>query len=258
LSSIAAVVLTRNEERNIGACLDSLAWADERVIFDQYSTDGTVDIARAHGATVLQHPFLNFAAQRNAAIEQVSHEWIFFVDADERATPELGVEIRDAVRGAPVGWWVPRDNYIFGKCIRHGGWHPDYQMRLLRRGRAHYDPARPVHEVGVLDGDAGYLSSPLTHFNYTAVSQFIRKQGQYAEYDARTRYEEGARTRRLSYIGQPAREFWRRYVSLQGYRDGPHGLLLAGLMAQYAWTRCRLISRLQADQVGPEPGSAGK
>ena len=250
MSDIAAVVLTRNEERNIGACLNSLAWADERVIFDQFSTDGTIAVAQAHGATVLQHPFVHFAAQRNAALEQVALDWVFFVDADERATPELASEVRQVVEGPQVGWWVPRHNYIFGKCIRHGGWYPDYQMRLLRRGRAFYDPARPVHEVGVLDGEAGFLRCTLTHYNYTTVAQFLRKQRQYAGYDAQMRYKQGARTRPRSYLGQPSREFWWRYISLRGYRDGARGLLLAALMARYVWNRCRLIARIQAQGAG--------
>jgi glycosyltransferase involved in cell wall biosynthesis len=246
VNEIAAIVLTRNEGHNIGACLDSLDWADERVVFDQFSTDDTVAIARTRGATVQQHPFENFAAQRNAALAQSTRGWVFFVDADERATPELGDEIRRAVYAPRVGWWVPRHNYIFGKCIRHGGWYPDYQMRLLRRGRAHYDPARPVHEVGVLDGEAGYLQCALTHYNYSTLGQFFRKQGQYAEYDARMQVEKGDRTRFRSYLGQPTREFWRRFISLQGYRDGAHGLLLAVLMARYAWNRCRLVARIQS------------
>src|SRR5512143_3030794 len=99
-SSLAAIVLTKNEERHISACLDSLAWANRRVVFDSFSTDRTCDIAREHGAEVLQHPFSDYAAQRNAALQAVEAEWIFFVDADERATPELAEEITKIVTGS--------------------------------------------------------------------------------------------------------------------------------------------------------------
>lgn len=243
---IAAVVLTKNEARHIGECLATLGWADERVVFDSFSDDDTVEIARASGARVLQHPFSGYASQRNAALEQMDADWIFFVDADERATPELGAEIRKVVQRPEVGWWVPRRNIIWGKHIRHTGWSPDYQMRLLKRGFARYDPEREVHEVGLLDGADGYLQNPLVHYNYESVRQFVRKQGRYTEYEARILLESGAVPRLRGLVGQPLREFWRRFVSLQGYRDGGHGFLLSALMAYYAYRRVRMARRIHA------------
>ncbi|MBC7258199.1 MAG: glycosyltransferase family 2 protein [Chloroflexi bacterium] len=241
---IAAVVLTKNEARHIADCLATLAWADERVVFDSFSDDATVDIARASGARVIQHAFRGYASQRNAALEQVAADWIFFVDADERATPELGAEIRQVVHRPEVGWWVPRKNIIWGKHIRHTGWSPDYQMRLLKRGFARYDPAREVHEVGLLDGGEGYLRNPLTHYNYDTVRQFLQKQGRYTEYEARILLESGVVPRARGLVGQPLREFWRRFVQLQGYKDGGHGLLLSVLMAYYAFRRVQMARRI--------------
>jgi glycosyltransferase involved in cell wall biosynthesis len=230
LNDVAAVVLTRNEEKNIAECLCTLTWADERVVFDQFSTDATPQIAVQSGATLIQHAFVNFPLQRNAALERVSQAWVFFVDADERATPEVGAEVRRVVEESKAGWFVPRHNYMFGKVVRHGGWYPDYQMRLLRRGSARYDPARPVHEVGLLDGEAGYLTNPLIHYNYATVAQFLRKQRQYAQLDARMCVDRGERVRTRSYLGQPLR-----------------GLLLALLMAYYAFDRCRRMKKLQSE-----------
>lgn len=241
---IAAVVLTKNEARHMADCLATLDWADERVVFDSFSDDDTVPIARASGARVIQHPFTGYASQRNAALEQVEADWIFFVDADERATPELGAEIRQVVHRHQVGWWVPRKNIIWGKHIRHTGWSPDYQMRLLKRGFARYDPAREVHEVGVLDGAEGFLHNPLTHYNYETVRQFVQKQGRYTEYEARILLESGVVPRARGLIGQPLREFYRRFVSLQGYKDGGHGLLLSLLMACYTFRRVQIARRI--------------
>ena len=106
---LAAVVLTKNEERHIGDCLDSLAWADERVVFDDFSGDDTLDIAREKGAHVMCHAFKDFASQRNAALKAVEATWILFVDADERVTPELAGEIRQIIgqanEEARAGWW---------------------------------------------------------------------------------------------------------------------------------------------------------
>lgn len=245
---IAAVVLTKNEARHIADCLATLDWADERVVFDSFSDDDTVPIARASGAQVLQHAFKGYASQRNAALEQVEADWIFFVDADERATPELGAEIRQVVHRQEVGWWVPRRNIIWGKHIRHTGWSPDYQMRLLKRGFARYDPAREVHEVGLLDGAEGFLQNPLTHYNYDTVRQFVQKQGRYTAYEARILLESGVVPRARSLIGQPLREFYRRFISLQGYKDGGHGLLLSLLMAYYAFRRVQMARRIAHGQ----------
>ena len=128
---LTVIILTKNEERNIADCLASVQWADEVVVFDAFSQDRTVEMAREAGATVFQHPFQNFAQQRNAALDAVDSDWVFFVDADERATPELAAEIRRAIQDeSRSGWWVPRHNYIFGRVIRHAGWYPDYQLRL--------------------------------------------------------------------------------------------------------------------------------
>jgi glycosyltransferase involved in cell wall biosynthesis len=236
MTQLAAVVLTLNESLNIGECLSSLKWADKVVVLDSLSTDDTVTLARSHGATVLQHPFHDYASQRNQALQLVESDWIFFVDADERATPELAREVRDVIEHGPeAGWWVPRKNYIFGKWIRHTGWYPDYQMRVLKRDKARYDPDRHVHELVILDGEAGYLKNTLIHHNYQTIRQFWHKQKTYTDYDARILFADGIRPRWRNFILQPLREFWRRYVSWQGYRDGAHGLLLSLLMAYFNW-----------------------
>jgi (heptosyl)LPS beta-1,4-glucosyltransferase len=242
---LAVVILTKNEEHNIAACIESVHWADEVVVFDSFSEDRTVEIAQELGARVIQHPFRNYADQRNAALEAVENQWIFFVDADERATPELAAEIRQAIEDeTKVGWWVPRHNYIFGKLTRHAGWFPDYQLRLLKRGRAHYDPTREVHEVVILGGEEGHLKNVLIHYNYANLSQFLERQSRYTDYEARILYDHGIRPRWRNFILQPLREFRRRYVSMQGWKDGFHGLLLSGLMAYYNFVMHVRLRRL--------------
>jgi glycosyltransferase involved in cell wall biosynthesis len=236
-AELVAVVLSKNEEHHIGDCLDSLAWAGERVVFDDFSDDRTVEIARARGARVLQHAFENFCSQRNAALDAVQAEWVLFVDADERATPALAAEVQRVIcyddDRARDGWWVPRHNYMIGHRMRGGGWYPDHQLRLLRRRRAHYDPAHPVHEIVLLDGEAGYLDNPFVHYNYDTVAQFRHKMGRYTELEAGMLYEQGIQARPWTYITMPLREFWRRFVTLHGYRDHLYGVLFCGLMAWY-------------------------
>ncbi len=233
--SLAAVVLARDEESSIRDCLQSVGWCDRLcVLVDPRTQDRTIEFAREAGAEVHTEQFVDFAAQRNVALDTFEADWIFFVDADERGTPELGAEIRLAITDASrAGWWVPRKNVIWGRWIQHAGWYPDYQMRLLKRTRARYDPARRVHELVLLDGAQGYLQNPLTHYNYTTVAEFVRKQQQYADLEARIRFEAGYLPRPHNFVLQPLREFHRRFVTLEGYRDSSHGLLLGALMAYY-------------------------
>jgi glycosyltransferase involved in cell wall biosynthesis len=251
--NLAAVVLTRNEAAHIGDCLDSLAWADERVVFDSFSDDGTVETARARGARVLSHAFEDFAAQRNAALEAVEATWILFVDADERVTPALADEVRQvtALSGeqARAGWWIPRHNYLVGHRMRGGGWYPDHQLRLLRRGRAHYDPAHPVHEIVILDGEAGTLENVFVHYNYDTVAQFQQKMGRYTGFEAEILFRQGIRARPWTYFSMPLREFWRRFVRLQGYRDHVYGLLFCGLMSWYTFLTYRRLRKLHASNA---------
>lgn len=248
-AELAAVVLTKNEETHISDCLDSLAWADERVVFDDFSTDRTAKIAQSKGARVLSHPLENFAAQRNAALEAVGAEWILFVDADERVTPALAEEIRRVIRHAGdqarAGWWIPRHNFMVGHRMRGGGWYPDHQLRLLLRTKAHYDPAHPVHEIVILDGEAGYLENPFIHYNYDTVGHFRRKMRRYTVFEAEILCQQGVRVRPWTFFSMPLREFWRRFVTLQGYRDHVYGLLFCGLMSWYTLLTYRQLRRLE-------------
>jgi (heptosyl)LPS beta-1,4-glucosyltransferase len=235
MPGLTVAILARNNELEIAACLASVAWADERiVILDTRSQDRTAAIAEAFGARVVTHPFEDFGRQREFGLSLPRHEWLFYVDSDEHATPALGEELRRVIAEEPhVGWWVPRRNYIWGQEIRYGGWHPDYQLRLLKLGRAHYDLTREVHEIVKLDGTEGFLQEPLIHYNYQTMSQFVTKQRQYIGYEAQILYKQGIRPKPWTYLAQPLREFWRRYVSLRGYKDGIYGLVLCLLVAYY-------------------------
>ncbi len=235
MSRITVGVLASDNEDIIAECLKSAAWADELlVILDDRSSDHTAEIAQDLGAQVIPHRFEDFASQRNFGLEQTHTEWLFYLDSDERTTPALGQEVRQrAQEDSYAGWWVPRRNYIWGKETRHGGWYPDYQLRLLRVGRARYDPTRRVHEVVRLDGPEGYLQEHLLHYNYTSLAQFVAKQRQYVDLEAHIRLQEGVRSRPRHLLTQPLKEFWRRYITLEGYRDGWHGLKLCALVAYY-------------------------
>ena len=230
---LAAVILTKNAANHIVDCIETLRFADRVVVSDSFSTDGTTELAQGAGAEIIQRPFDNFAGQRNAAMDAVDAEWIFFVDADERITLLLATEVRQVLEREENGWWVPRHNFIVGKEVRHGGFYPDYQLRLLRRDRARYDPNRPVHEVVILEGASGHLQQPMLHYNYDDWGQFHAKQRRYAGLEARILAERGIKPWPHKFVRQPLREFWRRYVTLQGWRDGWMGFKLAALLGFY-------------------------
>ncbi len=248
--SLTAIILTLNEAKHLPDCLASVRWADEVLVLDSFSADRTVEIAREMGARVEQRAFANYAAQRDAALALARGDWVLFVDADERVSDALRDEVQallSVVRHpSSVGYWIPRQNTIFGAWVRHTGWYPDRQLRLLERTRARYDPLRPVHELVVLDGEAGVLHGHLLHLNYETVGEFVRKQKQYARYDAQKLYAEGVRARPHHFVLQPWREFRRRYVTLDGWRDGWRGLLLSALMAWNAFEVYRLLAKQKA------------
>ncbi len=242
-----AVILTYNEREHVTACVESARFADRVIVFDSFSTDDTPVLALEAGAELIQHPFADYASQRNAALEAVKGraDWVLFVDADERVTPALENEVLDVIQNPDyAGWRVSRLNYIFGRLTRGAGWFPDYQTRLLRVGSARYDPERQVHEVVMLDGALGTLKEPLIHYNYKTPAQFAQKQRRYTFYDATILYEAGVRPKPQNYVLQPLRQFWWRFVTLKGYRDGVHGLRLSLLMAWYEFRKYLLLGRL--------------
>jgi hypothetical protein len=251
--NLTYAVLTRNEQAEIAGCIRSCGPDGDLLVFDSLSTDATQQRAREAaqdrpgGLRIEQHPFTNYAEQRDAALAHVRTQWVLFIDADERATPALIAEVcqRISSPGAPAGFWVPRHNVILGHRMRHAGWFPDYQLRLFQTAKGKYDPLRPVHEGVLLDGTAEHLSEPFIHYNYRSMRQLIDKQRRYARHDAHQLWQEGVRFRPRSLASQPAREFVRRYVTLAGWRDGAHGLLMSAVMA---WYRLAVLGELRRQQ----------
>jgi glycosyltransferase involved in cell wall biosynthesis len=254
--SLSAAVIARDEETTIEECLESVAFADERlVLVDAATRDRTRELARAVGARVEERAFDNFAAQRDAALKLATSDWVLFVDADERVPPGLRDEVHTTIAapGGCRGYWVPRHNYLMGRVLRHAGWFPDYQLRLLKKDAAHFDPLRVVHEVAIVDGPVGHLREALVHFNYRTLREFVNKQERYSPLEAERWLVTFGRPRPRALIGQPVREFWRRYVELGGYREGGLGLLLSLLLAYYAGKAVWLARRVRRE---PRPAVA--
>lgn len=242
-AELTAVILTLNEANHIQECIQSLSWADKVIVFDSFSQDETVSLAEATGAVVLQSKFENYAQQRNAALAALQTDWVFFVDADERSTDELAQEIRQVITERPEhGWYVPRHNYIFGRLTQGGGWYPDYQLRLFKLGKVRYE--RPVHELAVVDGEVGYLQNSLIHYNYRDGEHFRATQRKYTDYDASILKADGVRPKPRNFVLQPLRQFYWRFITLQGYKDGWHGLRLSLYMTYYEWVKYRKLAEI--------------
>jgi glycosyltransferase involved in cell wall biosynthesis len=244
------IVLTLNEADHLPDCLRSLTPLVARVlVLDSGSADATVAIAREAGACVATRAFDGYANQRNAALAlplASDADWVLFLDADERVTPAGAAELRAAVAHAPAdvsAFQLPRRNVMFGQALRGGGWWPDVQTRLLRVGHARYDASRHVHELVLVDGGDCMLTEPLIHLNYARRREFLSKQANYTRLRAQQATRRGFRPRRRAYLSAPARELWRRFVTLHGYRDRLTGLFLALAVAAEEVRACWLIRR---------------
>jgi glycosyltransferase involved in cell wall biosynthesis len=249
---LSAAIIARDEARHIGAALASVAGlADEAlVLLDADTRDNTGAIAAAHGARVVCEPWRGFPAQRNRALELCHGDWVLFLDGDERVTSELAQEIRALLArqpspAMPAGYWIPRRNLFFGRAVQGGGWYPDRQLRLLQRARVHYDEQRLVHEFADLDGTAGELRGHLVHLNIERFDELWRKQRSYAIQEAQSLYAQGRRARWRNFVGAPARELYRRFVQLGGYRDGALGLLLCGTLAYFELVKFMHLKALE-------------
>jgi len=253
MTRLCAIILTYNEAAQIVGCLKSVHFADAVMVFDSFSTDQTLELAQTAGAHVIQRKFEHYADQRNAALQTVKDqaEWVLFVDADERVSPELATEIRMAMTQPDyAGWRMPRHNFIFGKLTLGAGWYPDYQTRLLRVGAAHYDSERKVHEVVLLEGPLGTMQAHLTHDNYRDLAHFVGKQRKYTAYEANVLFEQGIRPKPQNYILQPMRHFRWPLFTLKGYQDGFHGLRLSALMAWYEFRKYWILRGLWRGKSG--------
>lgn len=253
---ISVAVIARDEERHLSAALASAAVIAGEIIVlvDERTTDRTAEIARAHGARVFTEPFRSHAAQRNRALERCHGEWVLFLDADERLTPELVAEIQgltltDGSQATNLtqvqGFWIPRYNLYWSRRLRGGGWYPDRQLRLLRREAAHYDERRLIHEYAEIDGPAGVLAGHLLHINIESLTELRHKQYTYAQQEARTLFSSGVRARPWNFVLQPLRETKRRFWTWHGYRDGWLGLFLALVMGYYELVKYVHLKRLE-------------
>jgi glycosyltransferase involved in cell wall biosynthesis len=235
---ISATVITLDEERHIAAALESLSWADEIVVVDSGSSDRTLEIARGYTDRVIVADWPGYAAQKNRAAGEASHDWIFSLDADERVTPELAASIARAREreSSSEGYRVARRAWYIDRWVRHSGWYPDWQVRLYNRRRARFE-GDWVHESVRVQGAAPALEGDLLHYTIDSLSDHHRRIDQYTSLAADALLARGARSSLARAVVQPVAAFARTYVLRQGFRDGAPGLAIAGFAAYYVFLR---------------------
>jgi glycosyltransferase involved in cell wall biosynthesis len=229
---VSVYILSRNEEQKIGPALESVSWAAEIVVIDSYSTDGTLDLAARHGARVIQVAFSRFGELRQAGIVHTSAPWIFSLDADERCTPQARDEILRIVAdpASADAYLVPRQNYLLGRAIRHGGWYPDYrQPQLFRRGRMTYVATDEVHEGWVLDGRLGRMESPVAQIPYATLAEAVAKMNRYTSLGVAKLERGRAPSGYARALLRAKWAFFKAYVLQLGFLDGGPGLVIAVL-----------------------------
>jgi glycosyltransferase involved in cell wall biosynthesis len=232
---LSAIIITKNEAANVAACLESVAFCDERIVVDSGSDDDTVEIAVAAGATVVTHAWAGFGAQKNFALSQARGDWVLSIDADERVSASLAAEILSTIRAASAaGYEIARLSTFLGRPMRHSGWFPDYVLRLFRREKARFSDDL-VHERIICEGSVGRLSGVLDHHPVLRLEDALRRVDGYSTAGA-----EMLAASRVSFSSGITHGMWsflRAYIVRLGFLDGREGFLLAVANAEGTYYR---------------------
>ncbi|MGE3958318.1 MAG: glycosyltransferase family 2 protein [Vicinamibacterales bacterium] len=248
MPKLSVTIITSNEEADIAAAIDSVAWADEVVLVDSHSTDRTVDVARGARVpvVVIVRDWPGYVEQKNFAAAQAAHDWILSLDADERVSPELARDVRRALEAPQhAAFEVPRLTWHLGRWIRGTDWYPDHQTRLYDRRRARWT-GQYVHEAVAVDGTRGRLAGHLEHFAYRDIADHLETIDRYTTLAARQMLEAGRRASpwHLAFHGPLA--FLRNYVARRGFTLGRVGLIVSVMNAYYVFLKFAKLWELQA------------
>lgn len=248
---ISACIVCFNEKANIRECLESVKWCDEIIVVDSGSTDGTVKICREYTERVIHHKWPGFVKQKNYALslacpEPVSgsvatNDWVISIDADEIVSAELQTEIKELwEKGEPEnysGFYVPRKTFYLGKWIMHGGWYPDYKLRIFKKSQGKWDGIDPHDKVVLSAGETKKLKHPLIHKNYLNLSDQLRTINSFSSTNAKALLEAGKKFSLFSLIFRPPIKFIETYFFKFGFLDGLAGLIISINSAFYVFNK---------------------
>lgn len=235
---LSVIIITKNEQAHIAACIESVSFADEIIVLDSGSTDETCAIARRLGAQVYHTThWPGFGPQKNKALDLATKEWVLSIDADERVPTELAVEIQRAIQTSTAqAYTVARMSCFGGRWIKHSGWWPDTLVRLFKRDQGRFKDVS-VHESVIVEGPTQALSGHLLHYPYDSLEMLIDKTNQYSSAAALQLHERG---KKISILGIIAKSFWtfiRIYLIRRGFLDGRQGFILAAVAASGSFFR---------------------
>jgi len=237
--SLSVAIITLNEEDVIERTLKSIKFAGEIIVVDSGSTDGTVEICKKYTGSVIYNKWPGYAAQKNLAIEKCSGDWILPLDADEPLEPALADEIIRIMGSdnAMDGYFIPRKTFFLGKQIRHGGWSPDYTLRLFKKGKGRYKE-RKVHEALTVEGEKGRTSNAILHYTVRDIATYFKTLNRYSTLAV----EEMARSGKLrgtvlDILIRPLWAFIHKYFFRLGFLDGVHGFIINGCHAFYVFSK---------------------
>lgn len=238
---LSVTVITLNEEKNIGRTLESVRWADELIVLDSGSTDRTLEICREYTDKVFHQDWLGYAGQKNTAIDRATGDWILSLDADEPIEPALSDEIRTLITepDACDGYRIPRKTFFLGKWMRHGGWYPDYNLRLFRKGRGRFQE-RAVHEAVRVEGRIGQTRHAILHHAYPDLASYVASINKYSSLAVSVIEKQGISRFQASWMNilfRPILTFLLKYVLRLGFLDGKHGLVLNIFHAYYVFAK---------------------
>lgn len=246
---LSVVIITRNEEANIGRCLDSVGFADEWIVIDSQSTDATCEIAQEKGARVYECQWTGYGPAKREGVARAEGDWILALDADEVVSTELAEQVRDVIsrENGPAGYRFPRKTHFLSRWILHCGWYPDYQLRLFRRGQGNFTDDI-VHEYVKVDGDVGVLQGELLHFSDPNLEHYLQKFNRYTTIGAEEAYASGRRASASDIVVRPLVSFFKHYITKQGFRDGMEGFILSALSSMAVLVKYSKLRHLAYQQ----------
>jgi glycosyltransferase involved in cell wall biosynthesis len=243
--SLSVIIITKNESAHIGGCLQSVAWADEIIVLDSGSSDDTVNLCRAVTNNVYETDWQGFGIQKQRALDKATGDWVLSIDADELVTPELKADIIEAMQTIDInGFEIPRLSNYCGRQMRHGGWFPDYVLRLFRRECGQFTN-HVVHERIVVDGKIGRLNTPFLHDAFVDFEEVLHKVNTYSSLGAQLLHEKGVQSSLPKAIMKGGWTFMRTYFLKAAFLDGQQGLMLAISNAEGAYYKYVKLWALQ-------------
>ncbi|MEM8846589.1 MAG: glycosyltransferase family 2 protein [Bacteroidota bacterium] len=250
-NNISALLITLNEEKNIEEVLENLSFADEIIVVDSYSTDKTVQKIKEHqDVKLIQREFKNYTDQKEFALGQAKNEWVLFLDADERITPELKKEILDVTQGtnnSVSAYYFLRQFMFENQVLRFSGWQTDKNYRLFRKNKVRFDKEKIVHETLIVNGDSATLKNKLVHYSYSSYEDYRGKMVKYGEMKALEEFRKGKKARFYHFLFRPFYKFFNHYILRLGILDGKKGIIICYLNALGVYSRYKKLKQLHKD-----------